>query len=305
MPFCFEAKLSGIGDTTPHETVFYKRCFTMPDGWEGKRIFLHFGAVDYRCRVYVNGVYVGGHEGGQTPFALEITDQIGWAGENEVSVWVEDVLMDLQQPRGKQYWKEHSEGIFYTRTTGIWQSVWLEAVPAAYLRSIRCTSDLENMRLLLEGEADNIAGGQAELMAEVTCDGAFFCRQKAVLKGNRFSMTLDLKRPCDVLHFDNPLLWTPEHPVLFDLRLELCQDGDTDVVESYFGLRSVECRDGNVMINGRPCYLRLVLDQGYWPDGVMTAPSDEAFRQDILLAKRMGFNGCRKHQKVEDPRFWY
>ena len=304
VPFCFESVLSGIGDTSPHETVFYKRCFAVPENWDAKRILLHFGAVDYQCRVYINGKYAGGHQGGQTPFVLDVTELVHRDRENELSVWVRDCLLDMQQPRGKQYWKEHSEGIFYTRTTGIWQSVWLEAVPETYLKSIRCTADPDNMRLLLEGEAENVRG-QAVLKAEVTREGERFCCQQAMLHGNRFSMTLDLKRPCDVTHFDNPLLWTPERPVLFDLHLELHQDGKSDVVSSYFGMRKVEWKDGNVLINGRPCYLRLVLDQGYWPEGVMTAPSDDAYRQDILLAKRMGFNGCRKHQKVEDPRFLY
>lgn len=304
VPFCFESVLSGIGDTAPHETVFYKREFTLPESWENKRVLLHFGAVDYRCRVYLNGTFVGGHEGGQTPFTIDITGAVCPQSENEIGVWVEDPLRDMEQPRGKQYWKEKSEGIYYTRTTGIWQSVWLEAVPQTYLANFRCTSDPATMQLRLEGEIGNPRPG-TELTATVTLKGELFCRCTVSARAHRVAATLDLKRECDVCHLDNPLVWEPGHPVLFDMKLELHSGEETDTVTTYFGLRRVEWRDGNVFLNGRPCYLRLVLDQGYWPDGIMTAPTDEAYRQDILLAQKMGFNGCRKHQKVEDPRFLY
>lgn len=304
VPFCFESALSGIGDTTPHETIFYKRCFQLPEAWKKKRVLLHFGAVDYQCRVFLNGVSVGGHEGGQTPFTIDITSEICGEGENEISVWVHDCLTDMEQPRGKQYWKEKPEGIYYTRTTGIWQSVWLEAVPETYLKTVRFTPDPDKMQLRLEGEIEK-GCEDTELTVTVSLAGEVFCRQTVMARGHRIAATLDLQRECDVGNLDNPLLWGPDHPVLFDMKLELHSGEENDIVSSYFGLRKVEWKDGNVFLNGRPCYLRLVLDQGYWPDGIMTAPSDDAYRKDIVLAQKMGFNGCRKHQKVEDPRFLY
>lgn len=304
VPFCFESICSGIGETQPHETVFYKRNFELPRDWEEKQVILHFGAVDYRCRVYVNGKFAGGHTGGQTPFSFNITSLLQ-PGSNQVSVWVQDRMEDLSQPRGKQYWKPKSEGIFYTRTTGIWQTVWLEAVEEFHLTALRFTPDIERMQVQLDMEFA-CAPENARVEVIVSQEDEIFAQEQISLYEEKSYAVISFARKKSLFHYNNKLLWSPEHPVLFDAVIRL-YSGERlcDEVKSYFGMRKVEQRDGNLYLNGQPYFLRLVLDQGYWPDGVMTAPLDEDFQKDIRLAKEMGFNGCRKHQKVEDPRFLY
>ena len=282
VPFCAESQLSGIGEL-PGDVVWYRRRFDAP---AADCLLLHFGAVDYRATVWVNDVELARHEGGHTPFTADITGAAR-SRDNVLVVRAEDPLGDKTIPRGKQYWKPRPEGIFYTPTTGIWQTVWLEPLPARRIRQLRLRPHLESGAVDFQLDAE----GQVELVA--TMNGEVAGRWIGVGSGR--------------IELEQVVAWHPESPQLYDLECKLLdKDGNVaDRVESYFGLRTVEARDGRLLLNGKPYIQRLVLDQGYFPDGLLTAPSDEALRRDIELARTLGFNGARKHQKAEDPRWLY
>ena len=311
VPFCYQSELSGIGETALHDVVWYARTFEHAVSNDDERLLLHFGAVDHRADVWVNGVHVASHEGGHTPFSADVTYALD-GPENVVVVRAEDPSRDVTIPRGKQYWKEDSEGIFYTRTSGIWQTVWLEPVNRARIDSLRLTPDVDAACADVEVSLSGLEPGMS-LRTTVELDGTPVLEDTALVRSGLVDRRLFLVRRAEApetSHIDGWIglaLWSPEDPKLYDLRLELLDaDGATlDVVESYFGMRKVEIRDGKVHLNGRPYYQRLVLDQGYFPQGILTAPTDDDLRRDIELAKEMGFNGARKHQKVEDPRWLY
>jgi beta-galactosidase/beta-glucuronidase len=307
VPFCYQSELSGIGDPSFHDVVWYARTFAPSPG--GERLLLHFGAVDYRAAVWVNGTQVAEHEGGHTPFSADVTPALT-EGENVVVVRAEDPSRDATIPRGKQYWKERSEGIFYTRTTGIWQTVWLEPVGRRRIDSLRLSPDVDAARVDVEVGVEGFEPGLSLRLA-VSVKGDSMLDDRMELRAPLIQRSLALLprgAAPDTPHLSEwpkPALWSPEHPDLYDLRLELLDaDGNVlDAVESYFGMRKIEARDGKVLLNDRPYCQRLVLDQGYFPGGLLTAPTDEDLRKDIELAKEMGFNGARKHQKIEDPRW--
>ena len=278
VPFCPQSSLSGIGDPSPGDVVWYRRRFDAP---ETERLLLHFGAVDYRATVWVNGEEVVRHEGGHTPFSADISRVAGRRG-NVVTVRAEDPLADRTIPRGKQHWTARPEGIFYTATTGIWQSVWLEPLPSRSIDGLRLTPDLDRGSVDIAVDAE----GEVEVVA------SFEGREVGRRSGS------------GVIRLDAVHSWSPEAPRLYDLEVTLAHSGhEVDRVASYFGLRSIETRDGRFWLNGAPYVQRLVLDQGYFPGGLMTPPSGADLRRDIELAKAIGFNGARKHQKVEDPRW--
>jgi beta-galactosidase/beta-glucuronidase len=294
VPFCFESTLSGIADTSFHPWVWYNRQVTLPVDWQGKRVLLHFGAVDYQSMVWVNGQLAGSHEGGNTPFQFDITPLLK-TGANSITVRAWDPPTDKLIPRGKQYWEPKSKSIFYTRTSGIWQSVWMEATGAAWLDSIRIRPDPLGF-VKLDGIIAHAKDGD-RLRVSVMSDG------KDVTGG---SDAVALDKVSVSVRIANPQLWSVENPHLYDVTLEVLRNGQpVDTVKSYFGFRTVETRDGKVLLNGKPTYLKFVLDQGYWPESILTPPTDAAIQYDIRLTKEMGFNGARKHQKVEDPRFLY
>lgn len=295
VPFPFQSQLSGIHDPTFHDVVWYRRAFELPADWERKRVLLHFGAVDYRATVWLNGEFVTAHEGGNTPFHAEID---ALPGVNYLVVRVEDLSTDLEQPRGKQFWKEQSESIFYTRTTGIWQTVWLEPVESAYIERVHMTPNLDDHAVKLEYRLAHAHDGQ-ELDVTIRYEGRVMARETLWVQAVPY-------RAAPVITLPELHLWSPEHPALYDITFRL-KDGDTilDEVESYFGMRKVSTDAGKFMLNNEPYYQKLVLDQGYFPESLLAAPSDEALRQDVELTKAMGFNGVRKHQKVEDPRYLY
>ena len=276
VPFCPQSDLSGIGDKVPGDVVWYRRRFDAPDA---ARLMLHFGAVDYWATVWVDGEEVARHEGGHTPFSVDIS-RVAGRPDNELVVRAEDPLADKTIPRGKQYWTTQPEGIFYTATTGIWQPVWLEPLPARSINSVRVTGDLDAGAVRIDADSD----AEADVVA--TFDGREVGRGKS---GETISLS-------------ETHAWSPESPSLYGLRVSL---DDVDSVEAYFGLRKVQTRDGKFWLNGEPYVQRLVLDQGYFSGGLLTAASDGDFRRDIQLAKALGFNGARKHQKVEDPRWLY
>jgi len=311
VPFSYQSKLSGIGETAFHDVVWYARTFGHSPGGDDERLLLHFGAVDYRAEVWVNGAHVASHEGGHTPFSADVTFALG-EGVNVLVVRAEDPSRDATIPRGKQYWKEESEGIFYTRTTGIWQTVWLEPVNRRRVGSLRLTPDVDDASLGLEAGVEAFEPGMA-LRLVVSFDGEEVLDDRVTVTSPVVRRRLPLIRPGEapdtphLSRWPGANLWSPEEPNLYDLRLELLgADGETlDSADAYFGVRKVEAREGRVYLNNRPYYQRLVLDQGYFPDGILTAPTDDDLRRDIELAKAMGFNGARKHQKVEDPRWLY
>jgi beta-galactosidase/beta-glucuronidase len=282
VPFCPQSPLSGIGVAAPGDVVWYRRLFDAP---AANRLLLHFGAVDYRATVWVNGEEVAAHEGGHTPFTADISDVVR-SNDNVVVVRAEDPLADKTIPRGKQHWTETPESIFYTATTGIWQTVWLEPMPSRAILSMRLEPDLD------AGALDFEIVGDGHLEVTASLEGAVAGRWSGI--GGKGRLTLD-----------RVLAWSPDSPHLYDLEAKLVDTSgaELDRVSSYFGLRKIATRDGRVLLNGEPIVQRLVLDQGYFVGGLMTAGTDADLRRDIELAKAMGFNGARKHQKVEDPRW--
>lgn len=295
VPFCFESSRSGIGDTSFHPVVWYQRSFTVPAEWKGRSVLLNFGAVDYQAEVWVNGRSAGSHEGGNTPFQFDITPLLK-TGANTVTVRAWDPPTDRAIPRGKQYWEPKSRGIFYTRTSGIWQSVWLEAAGASRIGSLKIDASISGA---VEFQT-RIANPEAGLTLAYTVKSG----ETVVATGT--GAPSDGKYAAAGAFVRSPRLWSVERPNLYDVTLQL-KKGDTvvDTVQSYFGFRKVALENGRVTINGRPVYLKFVLDQGYWPESLLTPPSDEAIQYDIRMTKEMGFNGARKHQKLEDPRFLY
>lgn len=297
VPFTFQSKAGGIGTNDFHDVVWYQRSFETPADWRGSSILLNFGAVDYRAWVWVNGSFAVYHEGGHTPFQVDITPFLRDAA-NTLVVRVEDVSTDRHQPRGKQYWEAHSASIFYTRTTGIWQTVWLEPVGKVYLAGLRLTPDVDRAALQAEFVLAGSETAGVEVETEITYAGSPVASGTVSLDDARALLSVGIGGD---LH-----LWSPEDPALYDLTVRVKRDGQIlDEVTSYFGMRKISIEDGQVRLNNQPYVMKLVLDQGYHPDGVLTFPTDEDFRRDIELTKAMGFNGARKHQKVEDPRFLY
>lgn len=306
VPFACETKLSGIHDTSFHNAVWYRRSFSLPEPMHDRQILLHFGAVDYTCRLWVNDQFIREHTGGQCGFSADITDALTASGENVIVLEARDDPADLEMPRGKQYWKPESESIFYTRTTGIWQSVWLEAVSPMHLCSCRITP-LFDERSVRFSYALSAAPQHVTLTAEITFRGKTAGTVSVAPTSARgaFDWQID-QSALSAWNYQEDLVWTPEQPNLFDVIFHVLERGcEVDTVQSYFGMRKVSIQNGQFLLNNRPYYQKLVLDQGYWPESLLTAPSDEAFIRDIELTKAMGFNGVRKHQKVEDPRYLY
>ncbi len=294
VPYCFESRLSGIGDPSFHPWMWYRRAVTLPEDWHGRRVLLHFGAVNYQAMVWVNGRLAGGHEGGNTPFTLDVTPLLR-AGANTVTVRAHFPPTDRSIPRGKQFWEPKSKSIFYTRTSGIWQPVWMEPVGASYLERVKITPARDGAVRLECG----IARPQPDLEVTAAASFAGEAAASATARASGPSTTA-------LLAINDPRLWSPSSPALYDLTLELRRAGAVlDRVHTYFGFRSVAAEDGRVLLNGSPIFLKMVLDQGYWPESNLTPPSDDAMQFDIRMAKEMGFNGARKHQKVEDPRYLY
>lgn len=294
VPYCFESRKSGIGDTSFHPWVWYRRTFSVPPAWAGMRVWLNFGAVDYQAMVWVNGRVAGEHTGGSTRFRFDITPLLK-AGENVVTLRAFDPPTDRSIPRGKQYWEPKSRSIFYTRTSGIWQSVWLEASGSSSLAHFRFETALDgtvSWQVRVQNPQPDL-----ELETVIERDGKPVSRAWAGVASMHHN---------GGTRIDSPVLWTVERPVLYDITFRLRKGAAVlDEVRSYFGIRTVGVENGRFVLNGRPVYLKLVLDQGYWPESLLTPPSDEALQFDIKTTKEMGFNGARKHQKVEDPRYLY
>ena len=314
VPFCMESELSGIGDKDFMPSVWYRREITLPDGWldSGKRVFLHIGACDYETTVWVNGEKAGTHRGGYSSFSFEITKLLrnpiseteprddntlsgNRVSENVIVIRAVDDTRSKLQPTGKQSDKYNSYGCLYTRTTGIWQTVWLEAVPTTYLRSFKYYPDVDQGRITIHARIDGNTDGYS-LEARVLASGNEVGHaEQAACCNTAFTISLSERH-----------LWEPGNPFLYDVVFTLTKNGQAvDTVESYFGLRNIAIDGRRVLINNKSVFQRLVLDQGFYPDGIYTAPTDEALRRDIELSMAMGFNGARLHQKVFEPRFLY
>ncbi|MGO3469285.1 MAG: glycoside hydrolase family 2 protein [Weissella hellenica] len=306
VPFAYQTELSGIDDQSEHSVVWYQRHFQIDQSTDEVTI-LHFGAVDFKADIWIDGQHVGTHSGGHTSFSFDITNFVKDGTDHVMTVRADDPVRDEELTRGKQNWTGESTGIWYTNTTGIWQTVWLEKKPVTNLASVKYVTDIDKGIVEISGEIDNFVSGTGvtanikfgdELLTKITIypeDSAFEWSIN-ILGNHIFRMG----------YHNEGWLWTPEHPNLFTVDFETtAPNAVTDKVSSYFGMRKIHTANGMTYLNNRPYYQKLVLNQGYWPEGLLTAPSDEAFQKDISLAKEMGFNGARIHQKVEDPRYLY
>ena len=287
VPFCPESKLSGIGNVDFIYGVWYRRTVEIPEKYQSKRVVLHFGACDYKTRVWIDGEFVGEHKGGYLSFFFDITKYIN-KNSITITVFAKDDTRDPMQPRGKQCEKFHSCGCDYTRTTGIWQTVWLEATEKEYIKSFKFYPNAENGSLDIQG----VVVGDGKFEAVAYYENKIMGAASAVSHGGTVNLHLDLKEK----H-----LWSVGDGKLYDIELRFC--GDT--VNSYFGLRSVKIEDMKFKLNNETVFQRLVLDQGFYPDGIYTAPTEEDLIKDIQLSIDAGFNGARLHQKVFEPRFLY
>ncbi|MDN5213741.1 glycoside hydrolase family 2 TIM barrel-domain containing protein [Fulvivirgaceae bacterium BMA12] len=298
VPFAIESALSGVQKRiSEKEVLWYRRSFTLPENWNDKRILLHFGAVDWEATVYVNGKKLGTHQGGFDPFSFDITDALTTSGPQELIVSVWDPTSNGTQPRGKQV--TDPKGIWYTPVTGIWQTVWLEPVPRQSITSLRLTPDIdkEQLAVIVNGSGSFPEGYEVTLTA---FDGK---RKVATAKGDLGqTITMAIKKS---------KLWSPGDPFLYDLKVALTSNGkNVDEVDSYFGMRKISTqKDANgyvrLMLNNKYLFQYGTLDQGWWPDGLYTAPSDEGLKYDIEITKKSGFNMIRKHVKVEPARWYY
>lgn len=312
VPFPPESPASGIGDTSFHPIVWYRRLITQDElGGAGRSeatpvVLLHFGAVDFRATVWVNGQLLGTHEGGQTPFSFELP--AGMIGEEHIVVVLraEDDPADVSQPRGKQDWLEQPHVIWYHRTTGIWQPVWLEAVGDDRLTRLNWTSDLTHAQVLLQLRLQGRPRRPLQLDVEISHNGIELASLRTKLSEPEHRFSLSLPSQGNGQGYEE-LLWSPDRPTLLDARLRISDEaGDTvDEVYSYLGLRSIDEAGGRFLLNDRPCYLRSVLEQGYWPESHLAAPSAAALRAEVQLIKDLGFNAVRLHEKAEDPRLLY
>ncbi|MBI4600557.1 MAG: beta galactosidase jelly roll domain-containing protein [Planctomycetes bacterium] len=308
VPFPLESALSGVmrraGDASH---LWYRRSFQVPASWAGKRVLLHFGAADWEARVWVNGKEAGSHRGGYDPFTLEVTPHLAASGENELVVSIWDPTDRSTQPRGKQV--QDPRGIWYTPTTGIWQTVWLEAVPLASVGALKMVTDVETGTLRLEVDLRGEAKGKLALRAEAFegLEGGTPVAEAsgpAAIAPSLVASALELKVP-------GAKPWSPDSPTLYGLKVSLLEDGKAiDEVKSYFGIREVAIgKDSSgitrMLLNGKFLFQLGPLDQGFWPDGLYTAPTDEALRYDIEVTRDLGFNMARKHVKVEPDRWYY
>lgn len=297
VPFCIESALSGVQQKVGADSVlWYQRDFTVPKQWKGKRVLLHFGAVDWMTDVWVNGIKVGSHTGGYTPFSFDITQALS-SKTNSLVLRVWDPTDDSFIPHGKQV--NNPRGIFYTSVTGIWQTVWLEPVPDSYIASLVTTPDLDKATVTVTPDFHGLTNDDL-YQVEVMMDGEMVATGKA-LGG----------QPVEVMMPQNFRTWSPEHPYLYDMKVTVLRNGKPiDVVNSYFAMRSFGTKrdDSGIVrltLNGKPVFHFGPLDQGWWPDGLYTAPTDEALAYDIEKTKEWGFNMIRKHVKVEPARWYY
>ena len=296
VPFCPESPLSGVEYKDFINSMWYHRAVEVPAAWEGKKILLNFGAVDYTSSIYVNGKLAGRHYGGSSSFSVDVTRFVEPGKTADVVVWVQDDVRAGVQASGKQCPDYYSRGCHYTRVTGIWQTVWMEAVAKIGLKEVYVKPDLDNSCFIMEPKFHALADGMS-LNVRVK-DGDKVVSKKTVKATSPMTVIMPVK---------NVKTWSPESPFLYDIEYDVVDKAGNivDQVTSYAGMRKIHVEGDRVFLNNQPLYLRLVLDQGFYPDGVWTAPSDEALKRDIELSMSVGFNGARLHQKVFEERFHY
>ena len=296
VPFCPESPLSGVEYKDFINSMWYHRAVEVPAAWEGEKILLNFGAVDYTSSIYVNGKLAGRHYGGSSSFSVDVTRFVEPGKTADVVVWVQDDVRAGVQASGKQCPDYYSRGCHYTRVTGIWQTVWMEAVARTGLKDVYVKPDLDNSTFIMEPQFYALEEGLA-LNIRIK-DGDKVVSKKTVKATNPMTVIMPVK---------NVKTWSPESPFLYDIEYEVVDKAGNvvDQVNSYAGMRKIHVEGNRVYLNNQPLYLRFVLDQGFYPDGVWTAPSDEALKRDIELSMSVGFNGARLHQKVFEERFHY
>jgi beta-galactosidase/beta-glucuronidase len=334
VPFCFQSKLSGIEDHSFHDVIWYRREIEIPRNFKNKKVLLHFGAIDYKSTIYLNGEYVGSHEGGYIGFSLEVTDFL--KENNIIVIRVEDPSQDLEIPRGKQFWKKDLESIFYPRVSGIWQTVWLEFVsPQFQIENLKITPNIDKSEVIFEIIINGIGVSELKLLVEIIFKNKSIIQKEIGLefigKIERGRTKGILKERIEIFHrdmfFENPnrfkfkiripedklFLWDIYSPNLYDITLKVQNEKTGEIydeVSSYFGIRNISISNSGdkpeqILLNGKPIYQKLFLVQGYWPDSLYTPPSDDAIKKDVQYILDFGFNGLRTHQKVLDPRFLY
>jgi beta-galactosidase/beta-glucuronidase len=307
VPFSPETSASGIGDTGLYRTCWYRRTFSAPELEPTQRLILHFGAVDYHATVWLNGARLGEHEGGYSPFSFDVTEHIDRSRtEQTIIVRADDDPTDLEKPRGKQDWQLDPHSIWYPRTTGIWQTVWLERVPEMRIQQLIWTSNVERWEIGLDASITAPLSCKLRLAVKLSLGDLVLAHDQYLVVAGEVHRRIALSDP-GIDDFRNELLWSPAHPrlILAEVELTDLEGKRIDRVLSYTALRTIAVHRDRLLLNGRPYLLRMVLDQGYWPESGLTAPSDAALKRDVELTKSMGFNGARKHQKIEDPRYLY
>ncbi len=298
VPFTYETKKSGIYKEEAHDVVWYSKSVNLTKG--DKSVFLNFEGVDYEATVWVNGYFAGSHVGAYSRFSLDITKYVA-TGENKIVLKAKDSVSCVQ-PRGKQRWKKENFGCWYVQATGIWKSVWIEERPACHIESIKITPDLDGGNAIFDIKLSAIPETRVELKVSVTLDGEKVSSYKVNTETQYTSVTVKVESG------DEPwkvIPWSPENPKLYDAVVSATAEGKEDSVKTYFGMRKIEIKNGRIFLNGRELYQRLILDQGYWKDSGITPDGEADMEKDLELIKKAGFNGLRKHQKVEDERFLY
>jgi len=334
VPFCFQSKLSGIEDNSFHEVIWYRRVFEIPKQFKNKKVLLHFGAVDYKCLIYLNDEYVGSHEGGYIGFSLDITNFL--EDTNVLVVRVEDPSRDLEIPRGKQFWKSEIESIFYPRVSGIWQTVWLESLsPEFQIDDLKITPNIDKSEVMVEININGIGFSELYLFIEILFNNRTIAQDiinldfigKIGQRKNKKVVKERIEMYNKKMFDENPtrfkfkvtipenlmFLWDTDNPNLYDLSLKIQNEKTGEIydeISSYFGMRKISISDyekkGNhILLNGKPLYQKLFLVQGYWPDSLYTPPSDDHIKKDIQYVIDFGFNGLRTHQKAFDARFLF
>lgn len=295
VPFCPESKLSGVEYKDFINHMWYHRTISIPQNWANKQVLLNFGAVYYKSEIYIDGVFAARHFGGTSSFQVDITPYVKAGQTHNLVVYVESDVRSTHQPSGKQNLQFASYGCNYTRTTGIWQTVWMEAVHPEGLQSVQMIPDIDQQQLIIRPRFYKELGGKLEVTLK---DNGKVVSKETVAANSLSTVILPVKKM---------KTWSPENPFLYDVELRVIDKAGNvvDEVKSYAGMRKVHIEGKKIYLNNQPYYQRLVLDQGFYPDGIWTAPSDEALKKDIQLSMEVGFNGARLHQKVFEERFYY
>lgn len=295
VPFPFQSELSGIGEKKFHDVFWYRRQIDVPMDWtHSGRILLHIGAFDYHGMLWIDGAYAGEHKGGYTPWDIDITELFK---KDRADIVIRGLdTQSKSQPRGKQHWELESSGILYTRASGAWQTIWLEHVPYCYIKSFHIVPALNPDRL---GISFDLWGKTPKVKIAVTVSD----EEKAIVTGE---ILVDDGVAAMELQIPNAKRWSPDDPFLYNILFQLYSDNQLlDEVKSYAGIRTVRRKGRQILLNGEPIRFKAVLDQGFFPDGIYTPPTEEAIKKDVELTRQLGFNGARKHQKVEDPLWYY